>query len=134
MTPQEALDSLYNAEDWHAMLSSANQASVAVDLSFLNSQEIKNFTEIPSSFVDDRCFSYLASLYNPPCPFIVYSLSDQVPQGYKALLSTGNGNCLFNSISTLLFGNEDSALELRLASVLHAINHLDHYLGMVLLS
>ena len=68
MTPQEALDSLYNSEDWHAMLSSANQASVAVDLSFLHSQEIKKLTEIPSSFVDDRCFSYKSLLTS----FVMY--------------------------------------------------------------
>ena len=47
------------------------------------------------------------------------------------LLYTGDGNCLFNSLSIILFGKEDMAVHLRLSSVLHAVNHFNHYLAMV---
>ena len=33
--------------------------------------------------------------------------------------------------SVLLFGNEEYAEQLRLASVLHAVTHFEHYLEMV---
>ena len=59
------------------------------------------------------------------------SLSGQVPQNYQALFATGDGNCLYNSISTLLFGKEDYSTHLRCASVIHAIYHIDHYMSMV---
>lgn len=50
---------------------------------------------------------------------------------YQPLVSTGNGNCLYNSVSTILFGCEDFAASLRLASLLHAVKHFEHYLAMV---
>ena len=42
-------------------------------------------------------------------------------EGYTALQSTGNGNCLFNSVSILLFGNESKAVELRVRTALEMI-------------
>lgn len=34
-------------------------------------------------------------------------------------------------MSTLLFGKEDHSVHLRLASVIHAVSHVDHYIEMV---
>ena len=39
-------------------------------------------------------------------------------KGYKALQSSGNGNCLFNGVSILLFGNESKAVEHRVTVTL----------------
>ena len=55
--------------------------------------------------------------------------STPVPEEFQALVSTGDGNCFFNSVSILI--NENLATSLRLASVLHAVGHFHHYLTMV---
>ena len=34
-------------------------------------------------------------------------------EGYAALQSTGNGNCLINSVSIVLLGDESNAVELK---------------------
>ena len=44
---------------------------------------------------------------------------------------TGDGNCLFNGVSTLLYGSESFSLHLGLATTLHTVKHIDHYLEMV---
>ena len=62
---------------------------------------------------------------------IIFILKFRGSSPYKALLATGDGNCFYNSISTLLFGHEDHSLHLRLASVVHAVSHVDHYIEMV---
>ena len=56
--------------------------------------------------------------------------NDQVPN-FQPLVSTGDGNCLYNSVSTILFGSESYSSSLRLASLLHGLKHYDHYLAMV---
>ena len=35
-------------------------------------------------------------------------------EGYAALQSTANGNCLFNSVFIVLFGEESKAVELKI--------------------
>ena len=56
---------------------------------------------------------------------------DKIPSGFQALHATGDGNCLFNSASILLFGSEGYSVHLRLSTVIHAVDHFDHYLKMV---
>ena len=53
------------------------------------------------------------------------------PAGYQALLASADGNCLFNSISILLFGDERYASHLRLATIIQAVDHYNHYVKMV---
>lgn len=54
-----------------------------------------------------------------------------IPNGLKPAFSTGDGDCLYNSVSIAVTGDEDQSLLLRLAAVLHAVEHFDHYLQMV---
>ena len=56
MTPQEALNLLYSsADNWEALKTAVNQASVAVNLSRINEhKEIMKLNDINSSFIDDR--------------------------------------------------------------------------------
>ncbi len=68
--------------------------------------------------------------YNKVATITAY-FSTPVPNGFQALVSTGDGNCFYNSISILLSGNEILTTHLRLASVLHAVEHFNHYLTMV---
>ena len=58
-------------------------------------------------------------------------LSNCIPPGYHVIKSTGDGNCLFNSISIALCGDESLGAGLRLLAVLHGIGHFQHYLQMV---
>lgn len=44
-----------------------------------------------------------------------------------ALRSTGDGNCLFNSASILLVGNESLSLELRLRTVIELATNVEYY-------
>ena len=45
----------------------------------------------------------------------------------KALRSTADGNCLFNSVSLFLSGTEDLAIELRLRTCLELAINVDYY-------
>ena len=47
------------------------------------------------------------------------------------LITTGDGNCLFNAVSRLLVGHEGIAKSLRLAATLHAAKHAMHYVQAV---
>jgi hypothetical protein len=67
--------------------------------------------------------------YNNAKLFVI--ISTPVPDQFQALVSTGDGNCLFNSMSILLNGTEGIAQNLRLASVLHGVEHFHHLLTMV---
>lgn len=55
----------------------------------------------------------------------------RIPTSFTALKATGNGNCLYNSVSILLYGDEEQAVLLRLASVEYAITHFKHYMETV---
>ena len=57
--------------------------------------------------------------------------SRKSPEGFTALVSTGDGNCMYNSVSILFHGSERCAAHLRLLSVIHALDHFDHYVTMV---
>ena len=54
-----------------------------------------------------------------------------LPQGKFPIMSTGNGDCLFNSVGIALFGTEDVAPILRLGSIQAAMQHVDHFVGDV---
>ena len=58
-------------------------------------------------------------------------LDDRIPTSFIPLIASANGNCLYNAISILLFGDEEQAVLLRLASVEYAIGHFMHYMEMV---
>lgn len=57
-------------------------------------------------------------------------MGDRIPTSFVPLKATGNGNCLYNAVSILLFGSEEQAVLLRLASVEYAIGHFKHYMEM----
>ena len=65
----------------------------------------------------------------------MYSVCDdfsrKAPDGYTALASSGDGNCMYNSVCILLFGSERYAAHLRLLCAIHAVDHFDHYLTTV---
>ena len=54
-------------------------------------------------------------------PMCMYYRTGSLPPNLQAYESTGNGDCLFNSVSLALFGNERYAYRLRLAAVCDAI-------------
>ena len=58
-------------------------------------------------------------------------LSKRIPAGYRVIKSTGDGNCLFNSISIAINRDESLGPALRILTVLHGIAHFQHYLQMV---
>ena len=58
-------------------------------------------------------------------------LENVLPEEYIPCISTAEGNCLFCSVSLLLFGSEDYHNDLRFASVHYALMHFDHYYEMV---
>ena len=47
--------------------------------------------------------------------FCSHISSEDYTEGLKALMTTGNGNCLYNSASVLIQGDESSNLILRLS-------------------
>lgn len=58
-------------------------------------------------------------------------LRDRLPTGLTPALTSSFGDCLFGAVSVCLFGNIEFEELLRLAAVMHGINHFDHYLEMV---
>ena len=58
-------------------------------------------------------------------------LSESLPHGFIPFISSSDGNCLFSSVSLVLFGDTTHAVELRFAALLHAVQHMAHYLEMV---
>ena len=54
-------------------------------------------------------------------PIFMYYRTGSLPPNLQTYESTGNGDCLFNSVSLALFGNERYAYRLRLAAVCDAI-------------
>ena len=58
-------------------------------------------------------------------------LRECIPRGYALVQATGDGNCLFYSVSTALNGDESLGTSLRLLAVLHAVQHFSHYVEVV---
>ena len=78
----------------------------------------------------DKTYSNLSHL----CAFdslYIITFSRKSSAGFTALAATGDGNCLYNSISILFFGDERHAALLRLFSIVHACDHFDHYIVTV---
>ena len=99
--------------------------------------ELKTSNEISRRFFDRRCEISFCMIYTV-LNFVFFFRRHQtlmkagvVPRGHYAGKSTANGDCLFNSVSLALFGNEIYKDALRLASVVHAVDHFDHYVEMV---
>ena len=67
------------------------------------------------------------TLSTPRCDKIAEALVPKGFNGYYPLRSTGDGNCLFNSISQLLCGSEKLAIELRLRTVLELVSNFNYY-------
>ena len=64
----------------------------------------------------------------PRCDNVAKTLVPEAfVKDYIPLTSTGNGNCLFNSISLLLCGSEKLANELRLRTVLELAGNFNFY-------
>ena len=55
----------------------------------------------------------------------------KLPEELMPGISSGEGDCLFCSISVLLFGNEKHSKDLRFASMQYALKQFDHYFQMV---
>ena len=72
---------------------------------------------------------YLVSLNSSPSHR--YMKMKDLPHGKCPIMSTGNGDCLFNSVGIALFGTEDVAPILRLGSIQAAMQHVDHFVGDV---
>ena len=51
-------------------------------------------------------------------------LIGKIPHGFLIGKSLGDGNCLYNSVSICLFGDETKAHALRLQSVLSAVSYI----------
>lgn len=58
-------------------------------------------------------------------------LRECIPRGYALVESTGDENCLFNSVSIGLIGDTSLGTFLCLITVLHAVQHFDHYMEAV---
>ena len=54
-------------------------------------------------------------------------IPETVKANMKALRSTADGNCLFNSVSLFLSGTEDLAIELRLRTCLELARNVNYY-------
>ena len=63
--------------------------------------------------------------------FLLLIYRQKSPDGFAALAATGDGNCMYNSVSILMFGSEGYAAHLRLLSAIHALDPFDHYLTTV---
>ena len=58
-------------------------------------------------------------------------LCNKIPKEFYAVQSEANGNCMYNAVSTAIYGNEDSSNVLRFHTLIHAIRHFDHYFERV---
>eukprot|EP00794_Sanderia_malayensis_P014472 gene14472-biopygen11586 len=58
----------------------------------------------------------------------MYSKVKDIPQNMVPVVSAGDGNCLFNSLGLLLLGKQAVAPILRLAAILHGIEHIQCYI------
>ncbi|XP_071785348.1 uncharacterized protein [Asterias amurensis] len=53
----------------------------------------------------------------------------RMPHNFAALRSTGDGDCLFHSLSVLFHGTEEASLYLRLAVTVYSVCHASHYVS-----
>ncbi|XP_038069214.1 uncharacterized protein LOC119738399 [Patiria miniata] len=56
----------------------------------------------------------------------------RLPKNFAALYSTGDGDCLFHSLSVLVNGTEEATLFIRLAATVYGVCHASHYVSMYL--
>lgn len=52
-------------------------------------------------------------------------------QGLEPFYSSGDGNCFYNSISSILTGKEETSALLRLGAALYGLAHYDHIVQTV---
>ena len=78
-------------------------------------------------FVSVVFMSVLRCLFS----FVLLTRKDILPRGFVSYVSSSKGNCLFNSASAVLYGNEDHTNRLRLATLLDGINKSDFYVKQV---
>ena len=60
-----------------------------------------------------------------------YRYDNAIPRGYEAMDSSEDGDCLFNSVSLLLYGCEAYAPHLRLGATVYAAQHWLHFTSYV---
>ena len=125
MQPRVALKQLEETPDWASF---RKKAESFIDLDIVSGTGVKELNDIPSHFLDIKLEAYKILFIVTDS---IYFHSRQSLPGYQALISTGDGDCLFNLVSILLYGSEEYSHYLRLSSVIHAVHHFDHYLNMV---
>lgn len=92
--------------------------------------------DVPLSLLDIRLAMILHALLKLDLSLQIYirrqsQLGSKLPPGFCPIMSTPDGNCLYNSVSIALFGSEAHSVELRLSAIHHAVCHYDHYVEMV---
>lgn len=129
--PLVALKELEETPDWACLKIKALEMESLVDINVDTATSIQELDAIPPHFLDTKLALEKVMIIIAYCHLFYFMYSRKSPPGYQALISTGDGDCLFNSVSTLLCGSEEHSHRLRLASVIHAVHHFDHYLKMV---
>eukprot|EP00794_Sanderia_malayensis_P019108 gene19108-21024_t len=112
---KDVLTSLAHCKSWQSFLTMAeNQGDVHQEILACVAGMKHEFTieDLPARVknIDSRC-----------------TKMKNLPSGKCPIRTTGDGNCLYNSIGISLFGTENVAPILRLASVLAGISHIDHF-------
>ena len=67
--------------------------------------------------------TYFGQIKDDKVKQIVIKLTTNDNSKFEAILTTGDGNCLYSAVSNALFGNESYSFKLRLASLLIIIKY-----------
>ena len=59
------------------------------------------------------------------------ALKARMPKGFYPAWTSGDGNCLFGAVSIALTGSESLSERLQLRTVIHGVQHFEHYSEMV---
>jgi len=90
------------------------------------------FNEIQSRHVISEGIIYRTEFQNLTSTSNNNKLEIEIKRTHNVISITGNGNCLYNSISFLLHGNESYASELRLLAILIIIEHRNVFENLIL--
>ena len=66
-----------------------------------------------------KCWKHAIIYFNSYTDYIPLSIGERV-----VYQSTPNGNCIYNAISLILYGNETMATTLKLSSVVHMVDDI----------
>jgi PIF1-like helicase/Helitron helicase-like domain at N-terminus/OTU-like cysteine protease/Helicase len=90
------------------------------------------FDEIQCRHVNSEGVLYRTEFQNLTSKTKNNKLESEIQRTHNVINITGNGNCLYNSISFLLHGNESYASELRLLAILMIIEHRNVFDSLIL--